>query len=97
VAFVERFIQTLQQECLDYFVEFGERHMDHFVAEMLAYYHEERPHQAKGNDPLAPDPNKPKKAKRKKGESPPDVVPISQIACRQRLGGRLKHYHRRAT
>jgi len=95
VAFVERFIQTLQQECLDYFVVFGERHMDHLVSEMLAYYREERPHQAKGNDPLAA-PRKPKKAKRKKGESPPDVVPVSQIACRQRLGGLLKHYHRSA-
>ncbi len=25
-------------------------------------------------------------------ESPPDVVAISQIACRERLGGLLKHY-----
>jgi putative transposase len=93
VAFVERFIQTLQQECLDYFVVFGERHMDHLVSEMLAYYHEERPHQAKGNDPLIAL-GKPKKAKRKKEEPPPDVVPVSKIACRQRLGGLLKHYYR---
>ena len=27
VAFVERFIQALQQECLDYFVVFGEEHL----------------------------------------------------------------------
>lgn len=52
-AFVERFIQTLQQEVLDYFIVFGEQHMDHIVSEALAYYHEERPHQAKENVPLA--------------------------------------------
>ncbi|MBX3449114.1 MAG: integrase core domain-containing protein [Planctomycetaceae bacterium] len=45
-AFVERFIQTLQQECLDDFVVFGEKHMNHVVSEMVAHYHEERPHQA---------------------------------------------------
>lgn len=39
-AFVERFIQTLQQECLDYFVVFGQRHLDHLVAEMVTHYHE---------------------------------------------------------
>jgi putative transposase len=27
-AFVERFVQSIQQECLDRFVVFGERHMD---------------------------------------------------------------------
>jgi len=96
MAFVERFIQTLQQECLDYFVVFGERHMDHLVSEMLAYYHEERPHQAKGNDPLAAIDGKSKKSKRKRGKSPADVVPVSQIACRQRLGRLLKHYYRQA-
>lgn len=35
-AFVERFIQTLQQECLDYLVVFGEKHMNHLVSEMVA-------------------------------------------------------------
>ena len=98
-AFVERFIQTLQQECLDYFIVFGEQHMDHIVSEALAYYHEERPHQAKENDPLVlATPNvKPTKAKRKKkDESAPDVIPVSQIQCHQRLGGLLKHYYRRA-
>ena len=63
---------------------------------VAALYHEERPHQAKENDPLVPtEPEvKPTKAKRKKkGESPPDV---SQVECRQRLGGLLKHYYRKA-
>lgn len=35
VAFVERFIQTLQHGCLDYFVVFGEKHIHHLVSEMV--------------------------------------------------------------
>lgn len=99
VAFVERFIQTLQQEALDYFIIFGEQHMNHLVSEMVSYYHEERPHQAKENDPLlaAAPPGTPTRSKaKKKSEPPPDVVPVSEIECRQRLGGLLKHYYRRA-
>lgn len=37
-VFVERFIQTLQQECLDYFVVFGEQHMNHLVSEMVTHF-----------------------------------------------------------
>ncbi len=98
VAFVERFIQTLQQECLDYFVVFGEKHMNHLVSEMVAHYHEERPHQAKENAPLMRASSEPpkKKPKGRKASAPPDVVPISDIKCQQRLGGLLKHYERRA-
>jgi putative transposase len=77
---------------------FGEQHMDHIVKEMVSHYHEERPHQAKENDPLVPavPEAKPAKAKRKKKDDPPpDVIPVSQIDCRQRLGGLLKHYYRK--
>lgn len=73
--------------------------MNLLLSEMIAYYHKERPHQAKENDllvsPSAPETPKRGKAK-KKPEPPPDVVPISEIACRQRLGGLLKHYYRKA-
>ncbi|TWT39524.1 integrase core domain-containing protein [Blastopirellula retiformator] len=51
-AFVERFIQTLQRECLDHFVVFGEQHMDYLVKEFVGFYHAERPHQGKDNSPL---------------------------------------------
>lgn len=98
VAFVERFIQTLQQECLDYFIVFGEQHMNHLVSEMVAHYHEERPHQAKDNDPLVhtPPADEAKKGKRRKKKASPDVVPVTRIECRERLGGLLKHYFRKA-
>jgi putative transposase len=98
VAFVERFIQTLQRECLDYLIVFGEQHMDHIVSEMVTHYHEERPHQSKENDPLlsaVPAVKATKTKRKKKDESPPDVIPVSRVECRQRLGGLLKHYYRK--
>ncbi|MEQ8667892.1 MAG: integrase core domain-containing protein [Pirellulales bacterium] len=97
-AFVERFIQTLQQECLDHFIVFGKEHMDYLVSEMVTHYHQERPHQAKENDPPLASTSIPltNQGSRKKDRSPPDVVPVSQIECRERLGGLFKHYYRAA-
>ncbi len=99
VAFVERFIQTLQQECLDHFIVFGERHMNHLTSEFVAHNHAERPHQGKENELLVRDTaNASKKTRkgRKQAEPPADVVRIGEIECRQRLGGLLKHYRRKA-
>lgn len=89
---MKRFIQTLQQECLDDFVVFGETHVDNLVTEMPAQYHEERPHQGKENDPLNRAPSKQKA--RKKSETPPEVMRIGDISCRERQGGSLKHFGR---
>jgi putative transposase len=85
-AYIERFIQSLQREALDYFIVFGEKHFDYLITEFVEHYHSERPHQAMGHQPLTgewPEPEEP----------PPDGV---DVVCRERLGGVLKHYHRRA-
>jgi putative transposase len=87
-AYVERFVQTIKQECLDYFVVLGQRHMDHLCKEFVEHYHAERPHQSLDNEPL-----KPSGQKRKRQS---DLIPLSDINCRTRLGGILKHYHRKA-
>lgn len=68
---------------------FGVRHMNHLAHEIVAYYHEARPHQIKDNDLLVP------AADAKKAEEP-GVVRLSDIRCRKRLGGLLKHYYRKA-
>ena len=94
-AFVERFIQSIQQECLDRFVIFGEQHLDAVCQEFLVYYHEERPHQSLENDPL----NKPQKRgrpKTKRGKIEEEVISLSEVRCEKRLGGLLKSYSRRA-
>jgi putative transposase len=94
VAFVERFIQTIQQECLDHFIVFGSKHMDYLCSQFAEYYHNERPHQGKENDLLT----RTAKAKRRSVAviSKIESLPLSQIRCNQRHGGLLKHYYRSA-
>jgi putative transposase len=79
-TYVERFVQSIGLECLDKLIVFGEEHFDYVATEYLAYYHAERPHQGKGNEPLIP--------------SVPDTD--GDIMCSERLGGLLRHYYRRA-
>ena len=94
-AFVERFVQSIQQECLDRFVIFGETHMDRVCEEYLDHYHTERPHQGEGiaNELL----NRTKKRGRPKKQPALDVsVPLNEVQCSQRLGGLLKSYSQKA-
>jgi putative transposase len=81
-AYVERFVQSIQQECLDHFLIFGEKHFDYLVREYVEHYHTERPHQGLGNQLVT-------------GEPPPALlVSNNHIEYRTRIGGLLKHYHR---
>lgn len=86
-AHVERFIQTLQVECLDRFIVCGREHLDHLMAEFIEHYNAERPHSSIGHRPPAgrPPPPPPRLAGRE-----------GDIRCRTRLGGVLRHYYRRA-
>ena len=81
-AYVERFVQSIKQECLDRFIVFGLEHMDHLNSEYLDYYHHERPHQRKGNVPLS-------------SSAPHSSEQGGEVVCSERLGGVLKHYCRR--
>lgn len=51
-AFVERFVQSIKQECLDHFIVFGTQHMDYLCREYVEYYHTEQPHQRRENELL---------------------------------------------
>src|SRR5262245_27418011 len=48
-AFVERWIQSVQVECLDHFMMLGQKHLDYLVSTYVSYYHEYRPHQGLDN------------------------------------------------
>jgi putative transposase len=79
-AYAERFVQAIQQECLDKFIAFGTEHMEHLISEYVEHYNTERPHQAMGNVPLA---------------SERVEVPVAgEVMCFERLGGVLRHYRR---
>ncbi len=62
---------------------FGERSLRHVLKEYESHYHRERRHQGKGNVLLMPSVSQ---RQRKNGD----------IRCRERLGGLLKYYDRKA-
>ena len=53
-AYIERFIRSICEECLDHVVFFSEDHLRKFVVGYLAHYNEQRPHQGIGNVPIGP-------------------------------------------
>ena len=84
-AYAERFIQTVQKECLDHFVPLGTNHLDYLTREYLRHYNTKRPHQSCGNRPLT--------ARGSPENSPQQSGPV---VSHERLGGLLKHYVRQA-
>jgi putative transposase len=85
-AYIERFVQSIGQECLDHFVILGQPHFDYLVSEFVEHYRTERPHQSLGNLPLG-----------MTGPPPPvTTLQADDLICHERLGGLLRHYERRA-
>lgn len=95
-AFIERWIQSMQQEALDHFIVLGERHFDHIVGEYVAYYHERRPHQGVGNVLLPRLPCGPADGTTFDDEGAFRPLALADVKCESRLGGLLKHYYRAA-
>jgi len=85
-AHVERFIQTLQVECLDKFVIVAQRHLNHVCQQFEAWYNTERPHEACGHLPPAMEAEPEERTTIRRGD----------VVCNMRLGGALKSYSRRA-
>jgi hypothetical protein len=83
-AYVERWIQSIQTECLDHFVVLGEKHFNYLISTYVNFYPKHRPHQGLDNKPLA-------------GSEPrEDVPPPTDLRCQSWLGGSLKSYSRKA-
>jgi putative transposase len=81
-AYAERFVLSLKQECLDRMIFFGESSLRNALNEFVKHYHAERNHQGIDNRLIAPQ----------------DITESTEgeVTCRDRLGGILKYYHRRA-
>jgi hypothetical protein len=79
-AYAERFVPTVKSECLWRLLVFGEEGLWHAITEHVAHYRGERNHQSLGSEILFPD-----------GSSG-----YGDIECRERLGGLLKYYYRKA-
>jgi transposase InsO family protein len=81
-AYAERFVLSIRSECLNKLVLLGERHLRRAVSEFVEHYHLERNHQGLDSRLLSL-PSSPSN----------DTGPIVR---RERLGGILNYYHRRA-
>lgn len=75
-------MRSIKSECLERMVFFSEAALVRAIEAYAAHYHHERNHQGVGNRLLEPGPE----VDRQSGP----------IECRQRLGGLMKYYHRRA-
>jgi putative transposase len=82
-ATADRFVQSVRVDCLDHFVVFGEGHLRYLLKEYQPHYLEALPHQGLGNEPLGGLPSA--------SDRP---LSLSEVRCRERLGGLLKHYSR---
>ena len=83
-AFAERWVRSVKEECLSKLILFGEASLRRALTQFQEHYHSERNHQGKRNVLLFP----------RADELPKSSG--SSIECRERLGGLLKYYHRRA-
>jgi transposase InsO family protein len=79
-AYAERFVKSIKSGCLDQMILLGRESLVRAVAEYAAYYHDERSHQGVGNELI-------------NGAAPQSE---ETVEARERLGGLLKYYHRRA-
>ena len=83
-AYAERWVKSVKEEALSKLILFGEASLRRTLNEYLVHFHTERNHQGKGNVLLFPTAAQ---AKNRVDGS---------VACKERLGGLLKYYHREA-
>lgn len=81
-ANLERFLRSLKSECLDRMIFFGEQSLRKATAQFVEHYHAARNHQGLENKLIGPG----AVVGQRKAE----------VECRERLGGLLNYYHRRA-
>ena len=79
---IERFMRSIKEECMLRMIFFGEASLRHAIRAYLVHYHGERNHQGLANRILMPG----DEVGRAGGE----------VQCRERLGGLLRYYHRKA-
>jgi hypothetical protein len=79
---IERFMRSVKDECLHRIIFFGERAVRTAVVTFLGHYHQERNHQGLDNRLIEP------------GEEVGRTA--GEVVCRERLGGMLRYYYRKA-
>ena len=85
-AYAERWVRTVRQECLDWMLIWGRRHLERVLDEYVRHYNDERPHRGlELRPPSSID----------VGSTPtPSVVAVAgRIRRRNRLGGLVHEYY----
>jgi transposase InsO family protein len=86
-AFAERWVRTVRQECLDWLLIWGRRHLEAVLDEYVRHYNDERPHRTLDLRPPTVT----------SAESAPHVVAIATVVRRRdRLGGLVHEYYQDA-
>jgi transposase InsO family protein len=80
-AFIERFIRSIKEECLDRVIPLGEAHLRELIREYMDHYHVARPHQGLDGAFIRP---------------ANDHAAAGPLARRERPGGLLNYYCREA-
>jgi len=81
-AYAERFVRTVRNECLDWLLIIGRRHLEHVLRIYIQHYNRERPHRG-----LALQPPEPEQVTQPPG---------GDVRRRDRLGGLVHEYYRAA-
>jgi putative transposase len=81
-AYAERFVRTVRNECLDWMLILGRRHLEHVLRIYVQHYNRERPH--RGLALTQPEPAEIK------------LSPGGEVHRRDRLGGLIHEYYRAA-
>jgi putative transposase len=81
-AHAERFVRTIKESCLERMILFGESAVRKATAEFMAHYHSERNHQGLDNALICPEPE--------------HAGAEGEVQRRERLGGLLNYYYRKA-
>jgi hypothetical protein len=81
-AYAERFVRTVRNECLDWLLILGRRHLEHVLRTYTRHYNQQRPHRGLALQPPEPLPVKQPRS--------------GDVHRRDRLGGLLHEYHRAA-
>jgi putative transposase len=79
---IERFMRSLKDECLYRLIFFGQKPLQAAAVSYLVHYHAERDHQGLDNRLIDP------------GQEV--GLTAGEVQCRERLGGTLRYYHRKA-
>ena len=79
---IQRFMRSIKEECLERMIFFGERAVQTAVVSFLSHYRQERNHQGLDNKLI------------ERGEEVGRTA--GEVVCRDRLGGILRYYYRKA-